>query len=407
MTSQSRILLIISGSIAAYKSLELIRLLRKRNITVSAILTKGGSEFITPLAVSSLTGQQTYTDLFSLKDEVEMGHIRLTREADLVVVAPASAELITKMAQGHADDLASATLLASNKPILLVPAMNHAMWSNPATKRNVALLKKDGVQFIDPVEGEMACGEYGIGRMAEVEDIAEAIRAAFTVKKTGPLAGKKAIVTAGPTYEAIDPVRFIGNRSSGKQGYAIAASLAKAGADVALISGPSSLTPPADVTRISVTTAEEMLRATMHALPADIAVFSAAVSDWRVKKPSAQKLKKRTSKAAPSLTLEETPDVLATIAAHTNRPTLVVGFAAETEQLLAYAEEKRRRKKADWILANDVSEGKIFGEAETELFFISTGKPENWGTLSKEKAAAKLVEKIELFFEGKKLKRIK
>lgn len=417
MPALNRILLIISGSIAAYKSLELIRLLKKNQIAVSAILTKGGAEFITPLAVSSLTGEQTYTDLFSLKDEVEMGHIRLSREADLILVAPASAELIAKMVQGHADDLASATLLAANKPIVLAPAMNHAMWSNPATKRNIAQLKKDGVQIIEPVEGEMACGEYGVGRMAEVEDIFKAILNSPTLTLPPPagggweggtsLKGKRAIVTAGPTYEAIDPVRFIGNHSSGKQGYAIAAALAKAGADVTLISGPTSLNSSAHVTRIEVTTAEEMLKATTKALPADIAVFSAAVSDWRVKKPATQKLKKRASKSAPELVLEETPDILATIGAHNKRPTLVIGFAAETENVLKNAEEKRRRKNADWLLANDVSDGKIFGAADTELFFISSGKPENWGTLSKEKAASKLVEKMESFFEGKRIQRIK
>lgn len=403
MSVPTRILLIISGSIAAYKSLELIRLLKKKSIAVSAILTKGGSEFITPLAVSSLTGEQTYTDLFSLKDEVEMGHIRLSREADLIMVVPASAELIAKMAQGHSDDLASATLLAANKPILLAPAMNHAMWSNPATKRNVAQLKKDGVLFVEPVEGEMACGEYGVGRMAELEDIL----AAMTTRKSGPLLGKKAIVTAGPTHEAIDPVRFLGNHSSGKQGYAIAEALAAAGAEVTLISGPSSLAAPANVTFVSVVTAEEMLKATLRALPSDIAIFSAAVSDWRVKTPASQKLKKRVSQSPPKFTLEETPDILSTIAAHTKRPALVVGFAAETEKLVKNAEDKRRRKHTDWILANDVSGGKVFGEADTELYFISSAKPEAWGKQTKRAAAEKIVQKIELFFTGKKIRQIK
>lgn len=404
MFAPNRILLIISGSIAAYKSLELIRILRKQNIAVSVILTKGGAEFITPLAVSSLTGEHTYTDLFSLKDEVEMGHIRLSREADLIVVAPASAELMAKMVQGHSDDLASATLLAANKPIMLAPAMNHAMWSNPATRRNVAQLKKDGIHFIEPVEGEMACGEYGVGRMAEVEDILKSI---LSLKSEGPLAGKKALVTAGPTHEAIDPVRFIGNHSSGKQGYAIAGALAKAGADVTLISGPTALPSPLNVKRIDVTSAEEMLKATLTSLPVDIAVFSAAVSDWRAKKPASQKLKKRTSKSTPELTLEETPDILATVGTHSKRPLLVIGFAAETENLLKNAEEKRRQKNTDWLLANDVSGGKVFGQTDTELVFISTGKPENWGNLSKENAASRLVEKIESFFSGKKIRQIK
>lgn len=410
MTAQTRILLIISGSIAAYKSLELIRLVKKKKIAVSAILTKGGSEFITPLAVSSLTGEQTYTDLFSLKDEVEMGHIRLSREADLIMVAPASAELIAKMAQGHSDDLASATLLAANKPILLAPAMNHAMWSNHATKRNVAQLKKDGVQFVDPVEGEMACGEYGVGRMAEVETIVAAISATLSStssKPQGLLSGKKAIVTAGPTHEAIDPVRFLGNHSSGKQGYAIAEALAAAGAEVTLISGPSSLAAPANVKFVSVITAEDMLKATTRALPADIAVFSAAVSDWRVKTPASQKLKKRVSQSPPKFTLEETPDILSTIAAHAKRPALVVGFAAETENLVKNAEDKRRRKHTDWILANDVSGGKVFGEADTELYFISSAKPEAWGKITKRAAAEKLVEKITRHFQQKPVRRVK
>ena len=438
MPAPKRILLIISGSVAAYKSLELIRLFKKQNISISAILTKGGAEFITPLAVSSLTGEPTHTDLFSLKDEVEMGHIRLSREADLIIVAPASADLITKMANGNSDDLASATLLAANKPIYIAPAMNHAMWSHPATKRNIAQLKKDGIHIIDPVAGEMACGEYGIGRMAEPEAIFEAAASvlfeqASTVpspiggglgwghgghgadqapllgeeRRFQPLSGKRAIVTAGPTQEAIDPVRYLGNHSSGKQGYAIAAALAEAGADVTLISGPTSLPAPSGVTLKQVTTAEEMLNQATRSLPADIAAFAPAVADWRAKKPAAQKLKKRTSQTPPTLTLEETPDILAAIAKHVKRPNLVIGFAAETEALLKHAKEKRTKKNADWLLANDVSGGKIFGNDKTELHFISAAAQENWGALSKSEAAGKLVEKIIAHFDKKGVRRVK
>lgn len=387
----SRLLLIISGSIAAYKSLELIRLLRKDGIEVTAILTDGGAQFITPLAVSALTGRPTYTDLWSLKDEVEMGHIRLSREADLILVAPASADLMARMVQGRADDLASTTLLASGKPVLLAPAMNGQMWKNAATQRNVAQLKKDGVQIIAPGNGEMACGEVGDGRMAEPEEILAFIRQ-FAAQ--GPLSGRHAIVTAGPTHEPLDPVRFLGNRSSGKQGYAIAEALARRGATVTLISGPTALPAPRGVTRIDVETAQQMHDAVMGALPADLFIATAAVADWRPAQPTDRKLKKRGNAEPPHVPLTENPDILATVAQHTKRPALVIGFAAETEHLEESAAEKRQRKQVDWVLANDVSGGAIFGADETSLLVVTEKGSERWGQMSKHNAAEKLAENI-------------
>lgn len=402
-----RILLIISGSIAAYKSLETIRLLKKEGAEVNAILTRGGAEFITPLAVSSLTGNQTYTDLFSLKDEVEMGHIRLSREADLILVAPASADLIAKMAQGNCDDLASATLLAANKPIFVAPAMNHKMWDHPATKRNIKQIASDGVTIIEPVRGEMACGEEGIGRMAEPESIVSAVLKSGAGKtllltKTSagdaPLRGKKVVVTSGPTYEAIDPVRFIGNFSSGKQGHAIAASLAVAGAHVTLVTGPSSLPDPANVKVIHVRSAESMHNAVMKQLPVDIAVCAAAVSDWTPVKPAAQKLKKRKSNLPPELKLRETEDILSDLSHHKKRPTLVIGFAAETENLLANARAKYQKKGCDWLFANDVSDGKIFGTDGTKLTHLTAKGATEWPAMTKSKAAEKITAEIARFF---------
>jgi phosphopantothenoylcysteine decarboxylase/phosphopantothenate--cysteine ligase len=387
----SRVLLIISGSIAAYKALELIRLLRKDGVTVDAILTGGGAKFITPLAVSALTGRPTYTDLWSLKDEVEMGHIRLSREADLIIAAPASADLIARMAQGRADDLAAATLLASNKPIYLAPAMNGEMWRKPATQRNLTQLQADGVRLIAPGAGEMACGEVGEGRMAEPEEIFAALRG---FAQQGPLAGRHAIVTAGPTFEPVDPVRFLGNRSSGKQGYAIAAALAKRGAQVTLVSGPTALEAPAGVTMQRVETAQQMHHAVMAALPADLFIATAAVADWRPADVSARKLKKRQSAEPPSLTLTENPDILASVAQSTPRPALVIGFAAETDNLEANAVDKRARKQLDWVLANDVSGGGIFGADDTALLFVTEAGSERWPALSKQDSADQLVERI-------------
>jgi phosphopantothenoylcysteine decarboxylase/phosphopantothenate--cysteine ligase len=387
----SRLLLIISGSIAAYKSLELIRLLHKDGIEVTAILTEGGAQFITPLAVSALTGRPTYTDLWSLKDEVEMGHIRLSREADLILVAPASADLMARMAQGRADDLASTTLLASDKPIFLAPAMNAQMWKNAATQRNLTQLKEDGVHIIAPGSGEMACGEVGDGRMAEPDEILAFIHQFAT---QGPLSGRHAIVTAGPTFEPLDPVRFLGNRSSGKQGYAIAEALARRGANVTLVSGPTALPAPRGVTRIEVETAQQMHDAVMHALPADLFIGTAAVADWRPAQPTERKLKKRGNAEPPHVSLTENPDILAGVAQHATRPDLVIGFAAETENLEESAAEKRQRKQIDWVIANDVSGGAIFGADHTSLLVVTETGSERWEQVSKYYAAEKLAEKI-------------
>ena len=339
------VLLVISGGIAAYKALELIRLLRKARAEVRCILTKGGSEFITPLSVSALSEHPVYTDLFSLKDESEMGHIRLSREADIIVVAPASANLMAKLANGIADDLASTTLLASNKPIFVAPAMNPEMWGKPSTQRNIEILRNDGIHFIGPAAGEMACGEIGFGRMIEPQDIFEVLQSYFKV--SAPLAGKRALVTSGPTYEPIDPVRFIGNRSSGKQGHAIAAALARAGADVTLVTGPVSLADPIGVRTHHVETSVQMLDACRAALPVDIAVCAAAVADWRVENAADQKIKKQAGAATPSLSFIENPDILAEISKSPNRPDLVIGFAAETQDGTAPAPLMGKRTKAD------------------------------------------------------------
>lgn len=391
------ILLIISGSVAAYKALELIRRLREDGYVVTPVLTKGGEAFITPLSAASLAGNPCYTELFSLKDETEMGHIRLAREADLVVAAPASADLLAKMATGRADDLASAILLATQSPIMAAPAMNHAMWDHPATQRNVAQLKQDGVHIIEPGEGELACGEIGAGRMAELENILEAIRGRIAC---GPLAGKKILVTSGPTYEPIDPVRFLGNRSSGKQGHAIASALAATGAEVTLVSGPVSLPDPAGVKMIKVHTAEEMFIACKAALPMDIAVCAAAVSDWKPARAQPQKQKKQKGKTPQMVDLIETPDILAFLSKDANpRPQLVIGFAAETESLEAHAKEKRLSKGCDWIVANDVKEG-VFGADENEILFIDErGSAEAWPRMSKTSVARALVERILSHYE--------
>lgn len=387
------ILLVISGSIAAYKSLELIRRLRERGCLVRCILTRGGAEFITPLSVASLSEQPVYTELFSLKDEVEMGHIRLSRESDLVVVAPASANIIAAMAHGTANDLATATLLACNKPILIAPAMNAHMWQNPATQRNLEQLRADGIHIIAPVSGDLACGEYGTGRMSEPETIVD--RIFHRLEGAQPLQGLRALVTSGPTHEAIDPVRYIANHSTGRQGHAIAEALAKKGAQVTLISGPTSLPSPRGVHLELVTTAEEMLAACERSLPADIAVCAAAVSDWRISEPTARKLKKATTGESPQLRLIENPDILAHLSRHPrHRPSLVVGFAAETENVLVNAAEKRLRKGCDWILANDVSQGRGFGHLENTVTLVTAQGNTTWPEQTKEAIAAQLVELI-------------
>lgn len=396
------ILLIITGSVSAYKSLELIRLLRTEGVTVHTILSRGGAQFVTPLAVSSLTGTKTYDDMFSLTDEVEMGHIQLSRIADMVLVAPASADMLAKMHAGIADDLATTALLATDKPVIVAPAMNHKMWHHPATQRNLAQLKADGIRVIEPTQGDMACGETGIGRLAEPKDIVEALRHSAT----GALSGKHAIVTSGPTFEPIDPVRFLGNRSSGKQGHAIAAALAQLGAAVTLISGPTHLPAPPNVKLVNVTTGDEMLRAAKAALPADIFIGAAAVADWKPSHVSAQKIKKQPKLDTLQLEFLPTDDILATISQHAQRPTLVVGFAAETEQLQRHAEAKRQAKGADWILANDVS-GDVFGADENEILFLSDAGEETWPRMRKEQVAQKLAEAIAQQFEAPKPKLVK
>jgi len=380
------ILLIIGGGIAAYKTLELIRRAKERGISTRAIITKAGTEFVTPLSVSALSGQKTYTDMFSLIDETEMGHIQLSRAADLVVVAPATANLMAKAANGLASDLASTALLATDKPVLMAPAMNVRMWNHPATQRNLATLKADGVHFVGPNEGAMACNEFGFGRMAEPQEILDAIERLLS--GAGPLTGVKALVTAGPTHEPLDPVRFLGNRSSGKQGYAIARALAEAGAETTLISGPVELAPPQGVKLINVETALEMQAACEAALPVDVAVMTAAVADWRAQSPANSKLKKSES-GPPSLALTENPDILAGLAKHAKRPRLLIGFAAETENLLAYGAEKRARKGCDWIIANDVSSG-VFGTDRNSVHLITAAGTESWPELSKDDVAARL-----------------
>jgi phosphopantothenoylcysteine decarboxylase/phosphopantothenate--cysteine ligase len=404
--SARRILLIVGGGIAAYKSLLLVRLLKARGIEVKAILTKGGAEFVTPLSLASLTGEKVYQDLFSLTDEAEMGHIQLSRWADLVVVAPATADLMAKSANGLANDLASTTLLATDKPVLMAPAMNVRMWQHKATQRNLATLRGDGVLFVGPDDGDMACGEYGPGRMAEPEAILGAIEA-FYAAAAGPrpLAGRTAIVTSGPTHEPIDPVRYIANRSSGKQGHAIAAALAEAGASVTLISGPVSIAAPAGVKLVKVETAREMLAAAEAALPADIAVCAAAVADWRTDTDAEQKIKKQAGAAAPALTLVENPDILKTLSRHgTARPKLVIGFAAETETVLDHARAKLARKGCDWIVANDVSPATgIMGGDSNTVQLISATAEESWEAMPKDQVAARLAGRIARHFSDPEL----
>jgi phosphopantothenoylcysteine decarboxylase / phosphopantothenate---cysteine ligase len=396
MTASPSILLVISGGIAAYKSLDLIRRLGERGMSVRAVMTPAAAEFVTPLAVGALTGGKVFTDLFSRDDEFDIGHIRLAREADLIVVAPATADLLARMAAGHADDLATAVLLATDRPVLVAPAMNPHMWSHPATRRNVERLRADGIRFVGPNDGEMAeKGEAGLGRMAEPLEIVAAVEAILRPRGR-PLVGHHVLVTSGPTHEPIDPVRYIANRSSGKQGHAIAAAAAAAGAKVTLVSGPVAIPDPAGVTTIHVETARQMLETVESVLPADVAVMAAAVADWRAAKSAKGKLKKDGSGKVAPLALIENPDILATVGRHhTLRPALVIGFAAETADLEKNAAAKLEAKGADWILANDVSPGTgIMGGDENEIHLVSASGVESWPKMAKAEVAAKLVERI-------------
>ena len=399
-----RILLIISGGIAAYKSLFLIRVLAKRGIASRVIITRGGTEFVTPLSAGALSGDKVYSDLWDLTDEAEMGHIELSRSADLVVVAPATADIMAKAAHGIANDLATTTLLATNKRVLYAPAMNVRMWEAASTQRNMETLKKDGALFIGPDAGAMACGEFGEGRMAEPEDIADAIEAALSgvttldgLRGPKPLTGKTALVTAGPTREPIDPVRYLSNHSSGKQGYAISSALADLGAEVTLVSGPVSIRPPGNVTLVKVETAVEMLAACEAALPSDIFVSVAAVADWRPASCGDKKIKKNGDAPAP-LKLEENPDILKTLSTAKKRPKLVVGFAAETNDVIEHATAKRLRKTCDWIVANDVSgdgpAGNVMGGDHNKMILVTDNGADEWPRLSKQDSARRLAAKI-------------
>ena len=391
MVADKKVLLIIGGGIAAYKSLQLIRLLRGAGMGVVPILTKAGAEFVTPLSVAALAGHKVYSALFDLTDEAEMGHIQLSRSSDLVVVAPATADLMAKMAGGRADDLASTLLLATDTPVLIAPAMNVRMWEHAATQRNLATLKDDGIGFVGPNAGDMACGEFGPGRMAEPEEIMAAITARLS---EGPLKGRHIIVTSGPTHEPIDPVRYIANRSSGAQGAAIAAALRDLGARVTFVTGPASVPPPSGVDVLRVETAAQMQGAVMAALPADCAVMAAAVADWRVANASTQKIKKTTG-GLPELEFEQNPDILAVLCADAQKPALVVGFAAETQNIAEYGAQKRLRKGCDWIVANDVSPHTgIMGGSENAVTLITSAGAEEWPRLSKTETAQRLAQRI-------------
>ena len=404
-----RILLIISGGIAAYKSLELVRLLRKRGMTVRAVLTQSAQEFVTPLSLGVLTENPVFTDLFNLKDEQEIGHIQLSRQADLVVVAPATANILAKMANGIADDLATTLLLATDKPVLAVPAMNVRMWHHRATQRNLERLHADGVHIMTPDDGAMACGEFGTGRLPEPEAIVAEIERLLAMPKSGDpldgqpdfspppfgssLRGRHILITAGPTHEPIDPVRYIANRSSGKQGFAIAAAAAQAGARVTLVAGPVHLPTPQGVTRIDVETAREMLVAVESALPADAAIMVAAVADWRTADAADQKLKKDGTGQPVPLALVENPDILATLGHHAQRPTLLIGFAAETQKIAEHAQAKLARKGADWIVANDVS-GDVMGGDANAVQIVTASGIDAWPVMPKDQVAQKLIEKV-------------
>ncbi|KFG90486.1 Phosphopantothenate synthase [Sphingobium herbicidovorans NBRC 16415] len=405
--TERRILLIVSGGIAAYKSLELVRLLRKRGIAVRAVLTESAANFVTPLSLGVLTEDHVYGDMFDLKEEREIGHIQLSRQADLVVVAPATANILAKMANGIADDLATTLLLATDKPVLAVPAMNVRMWHHRATQRNLERLRTDGIHVMEPDSGEMACGEYGKGRVPEPEAIAAEVermlaRPGAQDPLAGqpdfetaelPLKGRHILVTAGPTHEPIDPVRYIANRSSGKQGFAIAAAAARAGARVTLVAGPVQLPTPAAVDRVDVETAREMLAAVEAALPADAAIMVAAVADWRTADASGQKLKKDGSGKPAPLPLVENPDILATLGKHGQRPALLIGFAAETEKVAEHAQAKLARKGADWIIANDVS-GDVMGGDNNSVHIVTANGVESWEHLPKAGVAHRIIEKV-------------
>ncbi|MEX0285850.1 MAG: bifunctional phosphopantothenoylcysteine decarboxylase/phosphopantothenate--cysteine ligase CoaBC [Paracoccaceae bacterium] len=398
MLSGKRILLIIAGGIAAYKSLDLIRRLRERGASVTPVMTRAAGEFVTPLSVSALAGEKVYQDLFDLTDEANMGHIQLSRSADLLVVAPATADLMGKMANGLADDMASTLLMATDTPVLIAPAMNVRMWQHPAVQRNIATLKADGVRFVGPNDGDMACGEYGPGRMSEPLEIVAAVEAAL---QAGPLAGRHILVTSGPTHEPIDPVRYIANRSSGAQGTAIANALAALGADVTFVTGPADVAPPEGVRVVPVQSARDMLQAVQAALPADAGIFAAAVADWRVASASDRKLKK-TEGGLPMLEFAENPDILATISQMgEGRPGLVVGFAAETNDVIDNATAKRARKGCDWIVANDVSPATgIMGGSENAVTLISADEAESWPRMGKDEVARKLAARIADALEG-------
>lgn len=392
MLQGKRILLIIGGGIAAFKSLDLIRRLRERGASVTPVLTKAATEFVTPLSVSALAGEKVYTDLFDLTDEAEMGHIQLSRVADLVVVAPVTADLMAKMVGGHANDLASTLLMATDTPVLIAPAMNVRMWDHPATQRNLAQLLADGIMVTGPNEGDMACGEFGPGRMSEPMEIVEAVQNALS---DGPLKGKRIVVTSGPTHEPIDPVRYIANRSSGAQGTAIASALRALGADVVFVTGPADVPPPQGVEVIKVETAREMRQAVLDALPADAGIFAAAVADWRVATEAKSKIKK-TKDGLPTLEFAENPDILAEVSQMTKgRPPLVVGFAAETDDVIANATAKRARKGCDWIVANDVSPATgIMGGSENAVTLISADGSEAWPRMGKDAVARQLADRI-------------
>jgi len=405
MLDGKNILLVITGGIAAYKSLILIRRLRDRGATIRTILTKGGEQFVTPLSVSALSHERVYTDIFSLTDESEMGHLRLSQDADLVVVAPATADILAKMANGLADDLASTVLLASDAPILVAPAMNYRMWRHRATTANMAILEARGILRVGPNDGQLAEDESGPGRVAEPEEILAAIEDALAAAAHKPLAGFRALVTSGPTFEPIDPVRFIGDRSSGKQGHAIAGALAALGAETILIAGPVAESDPPSVRTVHVESACEMLAASEEALPADILVCAAAVSDWRADRTASQKIKKE-GKGPPALSLAENPDILEKLSHSAQRPRLVVGFAAETEDVIANAHSKRSRKGCDWIIANDVSLSTgTFGSDANTVHLVHAGGVEDWPRLSKTKVAERLADRIATTLNAKSLVR--
>ncbi len=399
------IVLIITGSIAAIKTPDLIRKLRAKKIDVRCIMTEGAQKFVLLDEIEKLSGHPVSTDLFADDEMRDMWHIHFSREAELILVAPATANIIAKMAQGISDDMATATLLANNQKLIVAPAMNTYMWVHPATQRNVAQIVADGAEIIEPREGLLACGEVGAGRMAEPDDIVAVIEQHLQVKQA--FSGKKVLITAGPTYEAIDPVRFIGNRSSGKQGYAIAAAFSSAGADVTLISGPVALAAPMGVKLVRVDSAADMLAACEKSLPADIAVCTAAVADWRVKKPATQKIKKTAKTKMPKLELVENPDILFRLSHAKKRPKLVIGFAAETEHLLKNAQAKLKKKGCDWLLANDVSDGKVFGDDKNTILFVTQKKSETWPVMSKDEVARKLIQYVISTFKPATIKKAK